>query len=113
MRELLAGLEPGADAESERVLHRLLKHAGITGWRKQYRVRLRHRTAYLDVAFPQLKLLIEDDGKLAHDELSDRFEDDRSRQNELVAAAWTILRFTWRQLHDRPDWVLAQIEQFI
>ena len=113
LRELLAGLEPGADAESERVLHRLLRRAGISGWRKQHTVRLRHRTVYLDVAFPKLTLGIEVDGKLAHDELSDRFEDDRSRQNELVAAGWTILRFTWRQLHDRPNWVLAQIVQFL
>ncbi|HEX2308075.1 MAG TPA: hypothetical protein VHI14_07145 [Jatrophihabitantaceae bacterium] len=37
-----------------------------------------------------------------------RFESDRLRQNELVAAGWRVLRFTWRMLYDDPDRVLAR-----
>jgi very-short-patch-repair endonuclease len=113
LRELLAGLEPGADAESERRLHRLLRTAGLTGWVPQYEIRLAGRRCYVDVAFPDLNLAIEVDGKLTHDVLSDRFEDDRERQNALVGAGWRVLRFTWRQLNDRPDWVLQQIVQHV
>jgi very-short-patch-repair endonuclease len=113
LRELLAGLEPGAHAESERVLHRLLRRAGVSGWVPQYRVKLTARTAYLDVAFPSLKLAIEIDGKLGHDAHSDRFDDDRARQNELVGAGWVVLRFTWQQLNHRSEWVVQQIVQHL
>jgi very-short-patch-repair endonuclease len=113
LRELLAGLEPGAEAESERRLHRLLRKAGLTGWVAQYPIRLAGRRCFVDVAFPDAKLAIEVDGRLAHDALSDRFEDDRERQNALIGTGWRVLRFTWRQLNDRPDWVLEQIVQHI
>ncbi len=56
-------------------------------------------------------LAIEVDGKLWHDELSDRFESDRRRQNELILAGWRILRFTWAMLRDRPDDVISRIVQ--
>jgi very-short-patch-repair endonuclease len=113
LRELLAGLEPGAHAESERRLHRLLRRAGVTGWVAQYEIRLAGRRRFVDVAFPHLKLAIEVDGKLGHDVMSDRFEDDRERQNALINSGWRVLRFTWRQLNDRPDWVIEQIMQHL
>jgi very-short-patch-repair endonuclease len=109
LRQLCADLEPGAHAESERLLHRILKRAGVAGWVPQYRVRLGSRIAFVDVAFPAIRLEIEIDGKLYHDEFSDRFEDDRSRQNALIQAGWRILRFTWRQLNDEPGVVLGEI----
>ncbi|MCW2541451.1 MAG: hypothetical protein JWN95_3176 [Frankiales bacterium] len=113
LRAILAGIEPGAHAESERVFHRLLRNAGVRGWRAQHRVRVRGRTCRIDVAFPEQRLAIEIDGRRYHDELSDRFEDDRARQNALVAAGWRVLRFTWRQLTERPDWVLGQVRQLL
>jgi very-short-patch-repair endonuclease len=113
LRELLAGLEPGADAESERIMHRLLHRAGVTGWVPQYRVRLPGRSAYVDVAFPELKIAIEVDGRFGHDRKSERFDDDRERQNLLVGAGWIVLRFTWAHLTQRPHWVIEQIAQHL
>jgi very-short-patch-repair endonuclease len=111
LRKLLAGLEPGAEAESERLLHRILRQSGCTGWIPQYQIVLPGRRIRVDVALPQHRLAIEVDGKLYHDEFSDRFEDDRARQNELINAGWRVLRFTWRQLKDRPDLVMATISR--
>jgi very-short-patch-repair endonuclease len=109
IRRLLADLEPGAHAESERLLHRILRHARITGWIAQYEVRLAGRTRFIDVALPELRIAIEVDGKLGHDAKSPRFEDDRRRQNQLVAAGWRVLRFTWDRLKHHPDGVIADI----
>lgn len=111
LRALLDGLEPTAEAHSERILHRLLKRAQLRGWVAQYPVRLPRGLIYLDVAFPAEMLAIEVDGKLWHDERSTRFESDRYRQNELILAGWRVLRFTWVMLRDRPDDVLARIQQ--
>jgi hypothetical protein len=39
----------------------------------------------------------------------DRFRRDRQRQNSLVALGWTVLRFTWADLTQRPAYVLATV----
>jgi very-short-patch-repair endonuclease len=113
LRELIDSVEPGADAESERILHRLLRRAGLTSWVPQYRVQLPGRVAYIDVAFPEQRLAIEVDGRRYHDEFSDHFESDRTRQNELQAQGWRVLRFTWRSLNDDPRGALAKIIQLL
>ena len=106
-------MEPAAHAESERRLHAILRTAHLTGWRPQFRVRLGRRVAYIDVAFPQAKLALEVDGRRYHGDESDRFEDDRLRQDELIAAGWRVLRFTWAMLVEHPDRVLDQIVQLL
>ncbi|MCW2494336.1 DUF559 domain-containing protein [Jatrophihabitans sp.] len=113
LRMLIGEHEAGADAESERVLHALLRRAGITGWRPQYCLLLPGRTLYLDVGFDAQRLAIEVDGRRYHDDLSDRFEADRARQNALIAAGWRVLRFTWRQLTEEPDLVIRTIVQLL
>jgi very-short-patch-repair endonuclease len=70
----------------------MLRRAGLRGWRAQYRIVLSGGVAYADVAFPLRRLAIEIDGRRHHDETSGRFESDRIRQNELVAAGWRVLR---------------------
>ncbi len=55
----------------------------------------------LDFAWPEVKLAVELDGYAAHASLM-AFRDDRSRQNDLVLAGWTVLRFTWKDVRDRP-----------
>jgi very-short-patch-repair endonuclease len=113
LRRLLAELEVGAQAESERKLHAILRRGGITGWKPQYRVRLGTRTVYVDVALPKQKIAIEVDGRRVHDDATDRFEDDRHRQNDLIAAGWRVLRFTWEMLTEHPDAVLTRIVQLL
>jgi very-short-patch-repair endonuclease len=110
LRLLLSEIVAGAQAESERVLHRILRDAGITGWRPQYPVRVGGRTRYVDVAIPALRIAIEVDGREIHGDLADRFDDDRARQNDLIAAGWRVLRFTWAHLQD-PAYVISAIVQ--
>lgn len=49
--------------------------------------------ARVDLALVELKIAIEYDGREVHDRV-DVFVRDRRRQNELVAAGWTVLRFS-------------------
>jgi hypothetical protein len=53
--------------------------------------------ARVDFAYPELRLAIEVDGFAAHSSV-DAFRHDRSRQNALVSAGWTVLRFTWTEV---------------
>jgi very-short-patch-repair endonuclease len=89
--------------------HELLRRAGITGWVANVAVVVNGRTVIPDIAFEELKLAIEIDGREHHDNTA-AFESDRERQNLLVAAGWTVLRFTWRQLRDQPDLVIAMVK---
>lgn len=97
---------PGARSEAERILHGLLRRAGIRGWVAQLAV---DGIGVLDVAFPAPRLAIEVDGWAWHS-ADERFQHDRRRQNALVAAGWTVLRFTWADLTQRPAYVLAVID---
>jgi len=111
LRRLLRAHLVGAEAESERRLHRLLGRAGITGWVPNLPLQLRDgKFVRLDVAFEELKLAIELDG-FAYHSSADRFQRDRTRQNALVALGWTVLRFTWQDVAERPGYVIATIRR--
>jgi len=112
LRRLLPHFTDGADAESERRLHRLLRSAGITGWVTQLPFTAGGHRFYIDLAFPALRLAIEVDGYEYH-RAADRFQADRTKQNALIAAGWRVLRFTWADLEDRPEYVIGRIRQLL
>jgi very-short-patch-repair endonuclease len=113
IRTLLSEIEPGAHAESERILHRILHQAGLSGWVAQHEISIPTGTAYADIAFPEQRIVIEVDGRRNHDTDSDRFESDRTRQNQLMALGWRVLRFTWKRLTQDSIGVLAEIVQLL
>ena len=102
----------GGHSPGERLLHRLLEQAGIQGWTANVDTWLGSERRQPDVRFDRLKLVIEFDGFAFHTDHA-AFEDDRRRQNAFVKNGWTVLRFTWLQLTERPDAVLADIRATI
>lgn len=60
-----------------------------------------------DFAWPDLRLIVETDGRTAHARTTS-FQSDRARDADLAAAGWLTLRFTSLQLA-RPDQVAALI----
>ncbi len=66
--------------------------------------------ARIDAAYPDRKIALEVDGYSAHSS-RDAFQRDRTRQNRLVALGWTVLRFTWADVVDRPAMVAATIRE--
>ncbi|HEY6423682.1 MAG TPA: DUF559 domain-containing protein [Pseudonocardiaceae bacterium] len=98
----------GACSQAERVLHRLLRGARIDGWEANHLLVLAGIEYWVDGAFVARRLAVEVDGWAWHSDV-DRFAQDRRRQNALVIAGWTVLRFTWHDLVSRPQTVVAQI----
>ncbi|MGE5827824.1 MAG: DUF559 domain-containing protein [Micromonosporaceae bacterium] len=99
----------GAHSVAERIAVGLLRRASIVGWVTNHPVHDRHGLIGIgDVVFAEAQLVIELDG-WAHHVTPDRFQVDRTRQNRLVAAGWTVLRFTWKDLTERPEQVIATI----
>lgn len=106
-RALLASAS-GAVSAAERRLHRILRRAGISGWEADQRIDVEGWViARADVLFRAERLVIEVDGYAFHGR--QRFQEDRTRQNRLVAHGYTVLRFTWTDLTQRPDDVSAQV----
>ena len=107
-RRLLQAASDGARSEAERLLVKLLRHAGITGWRTNYPV-----GGYrVDVAFPRVKVAIETDGWAFHSD-QQVFQQDRVRQNNIALLGWQVLRFTWLDLTEYPQRVIAVIRSVI
>jgi len=107
-RLLLQAADGGARSEAERLMAALLRNAGITGWKANYPV-----AGYLvDFGFPGPKVAIEIDGLAFHSDAED-FQQDRIRQNAIALAGWQVLRFTWLDLTEYPDRVLAEVRRAI
>jgi very-short-patch-repair endonuclease len=61
-----------------------------------------------DCMWPRQRLLVELDGREAHD-TSRAFESDRRRDRVLLAEGWSSTRITWRQLCDEPATIAADL----
>ena len=58
------------------------------------------------------RLVVELDGYATHATHA-AFERDRARDRRLQAAGWRVVRITWRQLHDEPGDVAAQLRALL
>lgn len=97
---------------AERLAHRMLRKAHVTGWVSNMEITTHGSMYFIDIAFRELKLAVEIDGRL-HEDDPDIFENDRYRQNALVREGWTVLRFTYDMLVNEPDYVIATIRNAI
>ena len=107
-RRLLQAASDGARSEAERLLVKLLRDNGMTGWKANYPL-----GGYkIDVAFPNQRVAIEVDGWAFHSD-PEAFAIDRKRQNAIALLGWQVLRFTWLDLTEYPQRVIAEIRRAI
>jgi very-short-patch-repair endonuclease len=97
------------DSVLEARLASVLRRAQVPEPVFQHEVRHGRRfIARVDFAYPDLRLAIEVDGLDAHGSAT-ALQRDLSRQNALVGAGWTVLRFTWHDAIRRPDAVVEAV----
>jgi hypothetical protein len=112
LRVLLADLREGAHAVSEARAMEVLLAAGIDV-EANVRIALpRGGWAVLDLVVTGTRLVIEIDGR-AHHAAPERFIADRERQNQLVAAGFTVLRFTWVDVMERPQHLVRTVREVL
>lgn len=99
----LARLAEPAESPMETRLRWLLLQAGLP--RPQVQAPIPEARARADLYYPEARLVIEYDGG-NHRE---RIVDDNRRQNRLVGAGYTVLRFTASDIYSRPEAVVAQV----
>jgi very-short-patch-repair endonuclease len=111
-QELLLDSRDEPWSEAERQLHRLLRAAGIIGWKANRPILIAGLNVYPDIVFRRQRLVIEIDGREFHSD-PEVFESDRRRQNLLVLDGWRVLRITWRMITDDPDRVVAMVHDAV
>ncbi|WP_433787029.1 DUF559 domain-containing protein [Actinomycetospora sp. CA-101289] len=100
---LLALADGAARSEAERRAHRLVRRAGLTGWRANAEIILPGFGRVLgDLVFEAERVVVEIDGWAYHRDLR-AFLRDGPRQSALAAAGWVVLRTHWYELHEDPD----------
>lgn len=111
--EILSQLVPGQveplESRLETSVLRAIRDHGLPEPVAQHVVVVAGQAFRLDMSYPVVGLFIEGDGFGVHGGRS-AFENDRRRQNLLVAAGWTPLRFTWRQVRADPRSVGTLVE---
>ncbi|MGY1826159.1 endonuclease domain-containing protein [Blastococcus sp. SYSU DS0541] len=107
-RRVAACADPSAGSPMESVLRWAIHEAGLPPPVLQHVVRDGGRfLGQVDLAWPDRRVVVEFDGDVHRDRRV--FVADVRRQNGLVLAGWTILRFTSADLLGRPHQVLAAI----
>ena len=105
MRRLIEGR--GADfvapeSELERRLLKVIQEEDLPEPVRQYEAAwLRRIHGRVDLAYPEVSLLIEADSRRWH-LLAEAFETDRLRDNAAQLAGWRVLRFTWHEIVNEP-----------
>jgi hypothetical protein len=64
--------------------------------------------ARVDFLWPAHRLVVEVDALSKYSERNS-LQDEKARQNALVTAGYTVLRFTWRDITERPGAVVLQV----
>ncbi|MFZ0323118.1 MAG: DUF559 domain-containing protein [Actinomycetes bacterium] len=86
-----------------------MRTAGVTGWRANVVLRdARGVIGVVDLLFEAARLVVEIDGYAVHGR-REAFQRDRTKQNRLIAAGYTVLRFTWDDVQNRPHAIVSQI----
>ena len=107
LRGLLDQTLPGAEAESERRVHRILRAAGINGWTANLAIVLDGVRFRLDLAFEAAKVAIEVEGWAFHRD-KDRRDRDLAKLNALARHGWTLITFSWEHTED-PDYICRSV----
>ena len=108
-REVVARVDRRSGSCLESLGRVLLQDAGLAPFETQHAVRLADgRVHRVDLAWPERRLVVELDGFAFHADRH-RYRSDRRRLNDLVLAGWTVLRFSWEDVVERPQVVVAQV----
>ncbi|HET9442421.1 MAG TPA: DUF559 domain-containing protein [Acidimicrobiales bacterium] len=87
---------------------RLLRRHRLPAAVFQHPVRWRGRDFRIDFAYPAQRIAVEVDGYEKRS-TPEAFQHDTERQTALATLGWTVLRFTWADVVDRPAYVASTL----
>lgn len=101
--------DPRSESRMESVLRWVLIGGGLPAPELQFVVKDANGSfvARIDLAYPEMQIAVEFDGAVHRE--ADVFARDLRRQNRLVAAGWTVLRFSGSDVLAHPEHVVSQV----
>lgn len=90
---------------------RILRQSGLVPFEVEYPIPWNNERRY-DVAFVSAQLAIEWDSFRWHVQAS-AFQSDKERDREAIDHGWRILRFTWKDVTEHPDVVVATVRSVL
>ncbi|NOL41152.1 DUF559 domain-containing protein [Kribbella sandramycini] len=108
--QVAAAATPLAESFLESMVRSLLISDGIAGFEPQ--VDIYGDGGFIgrvDLAHSAARVIVEAEGYEFHGSAAD-FAADCRRYDDLVAAGWTVLRFTYQQVLGDPRWVVATVQ---
>jgi very-short-patch-repair endonuclease len=114
LRTLLAAKTPGGITRNdfEELFVDFLDSHGLPRPRFNATLPVRGRLLEVDCMWRPERLLLELDGRAVH-RTERAFESDRQRDRILLAEGWRSARVTWRQLHDEPSTLAADLRELL
>lgn len=94
-----------------RVLPRLVEE-GLPTPRCNVRMQIDGRPIEVDLLWEEKRLVIEADGEETHGTRA-AFQEDRRRDQALLASGYSVARITWRQLEKEPEAVVNRIRRML
>jgi very-short-patch-repair endonuclease len=95
---------PATESELETRFLQIVRRAHLPAPQRQLRV----GHCRIDFAWPSRQLAVELDGMAHHTGRLAR-QRDNTRQNNIVLLQWTVLRYTWADITQYPQQVLADL----
>jgi very-short-patch-repair endonuclease len=89
-----------------------LDRFGLSRPRLNARLQVQGAWIEVDCLWRGERVIVELDGRAAH-ETHTAFEVDRDRDRRLQAEGWRVVRVTWRQLHDEPERIAADLRSLL
>jgi very-short-patch-repair endonuclease len=94
-------------------MNRILKRCSLPRAQREFHVVLPDGTeAYIDFAYPPIKLGIEVDGYGAHVGSKRQWQRDIRRENSLKRLGWVVLHYSWEDVRDRPEMIEWEVREW-
>ena len=111
--EAMVGEVSVSSSVLEAAVARLLVDHHIHGFEPQYRPPWYDgRRGIVDFAHPEMKIVLEADGRQWH-RREEAMTEDRRRDRAAVAHGWVPVRVTWHEVMERPAAIAAELEAMV
>jgi len=104
------GSLPDIRSDFEALVHPQLVRMGLPRPETNVRMLLEGEVLEVDFLWEEQRLVVETDGGGTH-ETPIAFQQDRHRDQLLIAAGYRVMRITWKQMHGDPEGVVARIRR--
>jgi hypothetical protein len=111
-RRLMRSANDRTAAESERLVRRLFREAGMPGWVSNHPVTIGGVERKVDLANKRLRIAIEVKGWVFHSKV-DRAMSDDSRVVNLQLSSWIVIPVGWLAINTAPHEFLDQVRRAI